>query len=810
MDEGEQPLSGVKVTAIKQAKDEEVAVTFSGEDGTYILDGLRGYTYKIRAVLPKDGADFTRVVEDPLGNHFKARPDRRENFWENFELREGEQRTVNVGAIYPATVTGTVYMDDDFSATLSGKEKIVSGFAVSAVNAEGEVVATDKTSIKGKYELIGLPPGEYTLQVKALDGYAFTRVGEGNVILNRTGGEGYSEPFPVALGEEIQGKDIGMILPAVLRGTVFADQNDNGLKEAEEAGFAGTIVKLLREDETEAFRAEIGEDGAFLFDAIMPGRYCLEYELPAPAIFAKTAAGGNVIEDSVPGSVPGENSATGRGAWMEIRSGDNLTAELCGALTLGRVAGRAFADAEADGIGENNDPLSGVTVRLTPAREDLETIETVTGEDGVFALENLHPDTYSLTVIVPDGRVISRTDYLGLPLEPGKNEQTVSLTVAMGQERSGQEIGCVLPAGLKGKVWLDENNNGLYDEGEATPAGLIITVTDDQNGQVFSTLKTNKKGNFSTEGMIPGSFSLSCEMDADMMAAREGDSDFIQSGSRLVMEHIVLKENETRKGIKMGFVRFTAMSGNAWIDRGDGREPLPGVTVTLQDEAGATVQTMTTGEDGGYRFEKLMPGVYVIYSEMPAGSIAVDPEDERLQNGFVSVAVHTSGRTGTSDPIPLKMGEDLTDLDVGCVLSGRLGDVCWLDLNQDGLQDNDEPGIPGVRIELLRNGEAIAETVTDAYGFYRFDDIYPAVYTLRVSAPAEVKPTRRRADIPLIASVLEETEDAVSVSLELTVESGCANYNADLGFLCRKAGVLPAGIGLGKTQDWTPFRSTEE
>lgn len=801
-DEGEQPLAGVKVTAIKQAKDEEVEVTFSAADGTYLLDGLRGNTYKIRAVLPADGVNFTRVVTDPLGNHFQARPDRRENFWENFTLQEGEQKTVNVGAIYPATVTGTVYMDDDFSADMNGKEKIVSGFLVSLANEDGEIVASDKTSIKGKYELTGIAPGNYSLRVTALSGYAFTRQGEGNVILNRTGGEGYSEFFPVALGEEITGMDIGMILPAVLRGSVFADRNDNGLQDSDEAGFAGTTVKLLREDGTEAFRAEIGEDGAFLFDAVMPGSYCLEYTIPDGAIFAKTAAGGNRIE--------GEGN-TGRGGWLNIRSGDSLTADLCGALTLGKISGIAFADPEADGVpGDGNALLSGVAITLTPGRADLEAVTVTTGEDGAFTLENLHPDTYQLTVSAPEGRVISRTDRLDLPLEPGKDEQTVSLTVEMGQERNGQEIGCVLPAGLKGRVWLDENNNGVYDDGEATPKGIVITVTDDQNGSVFSKLKTDKKGRFETAGMIPGSFSLSCEMDEDMMEAKEGDSDFTRDGNRLVMEHITLGENETRKGIMMGFVRFTSMGGSAWIDRGEGREPLPGVEVLLLDEQGNTVQTMTTGEDGDYLFSRLMPGTYVIESRMPSGSIAVDPQDERLQNGFTSIAVHTSGRTGTSDPIELKMGGDLTGLDVGCVLSGRLGDVCWLDLNKDGLQDNDEPGIPNVRIELLRNGETVAETVTDQYGFYRFDDIYPAVYTLRVTAPKEVRPTKQRPDVRLISSVLEETDDTTCLSIELTVESGRANYNADLGFICRKAGVLPAGVGMGKTQDWTPYKSSEE
>ena len=225
-DEGEQPMPGVKVTAIKQASDEEIAVTYSGEDGTYKLTGLRANTYKMRAVLPQDGSDFTRTVNDPLGNHFAARPGRRENFWKNFVLSDAEQREMNVGVIYPGSIVGTVYMDNDFSGTLNGKEKIVSGYLVKLLDEKGNTITTDKTSVKGKYELTAVPPGDYTLSVTALKDYAFTRLGEGNVILNRTNGEGYSETIHMGIGDKKTGMDIGMILPGVVTGSVFADKND--------------------------------------------------------------------------------------------------------------------------------------------------------------------------------------------------------------------------------------------------------------------------------------------------------------------------------------------------------------------------------------------------------------------------------------------------------------------------------------------------------------------------------------------------------------------------------------------------------
>ena len=800
-DEGEPPLAGVKVTAIKQQKDEEAAVTYSGEDGTYVLTGLRANTYKMRAVLPDDGSDFTKTVSDPLGNHFTARPGRRENFWKDFTISVAEQRVMNVGAIYPASVTGTVYQDDDFSGTLTGKEKIVSGYLVKLLDADGNTVVMDKTSVKGKYELTGVPPGDYTLSVTALKGYAFTRLGEGNVILNRTNGEGYSEVFHLGLKENKTGMDIGMIQPGTVRGSVFADKNDNGVRDEGENGLPGVTVRLMSEEEGEAFIAEIGADGNYLFDAVMPGTYYLEYTLPENAVFARVTNGGNTIS----------GEGTGRSDFFAMSSGIEMEGPECGALTLGRIEGSAYMDHDGDGItSAGEEAAAGLTVTLTPSRAELDEITATTGEDGSFVLEAIRPDDYTLTVTCPEHYVLSRTDNLALPLTAGKDTQKAKLTVVMGAEWIGQKLGTVMPAAVSGQLWLDENNNGLFDAGESTPAGYEVTVTDDRTGKVFDTLRTDEEGRFATSGMIPGSFSLSFPLDEQTIAPKPGNSDFQEENGRLVLPAVVLTENEHRDGILLGIVRYTAIGGTLWIDRGDTIDTLSGAQITLKDGDGNVLKTLTTAENGAYRFDKLMPGTYQLEAVMPEGCVVIEPGDRRLSTDQVSVLTETLNRTGSSDLIELKMAEDQLRMNIGCVLPGRMGDLCWLDTDGDGLQGMDEPGIPGVKIELLRDGEIIAETVSDQYGFYRFYDLYPAAYTLRVTPPKEVKPTKHRTDIRLIASVLEETDDETCVSVEFQVESDKANYNVDLGFVCRKDGVLPAGTGEGKTQKWTDASTSEE
>ncbi len=798
-DEGEPPLAGVKVTAIKQQKDEEAAVTYSGEDGTYVLTGLRANTYKMRAVLPDDGSDFTKTVSDPLGNHFVSRPGRRENFWKDFTLATAERRVMNVGAIYPASVTGTVYQDNDFSGTLNGKEKIVTGYLVKLLDTDGNTVAMDKTSVKGKYELTDIPPGDYTLSVTAMKGYAFTRLGEGNVILNRTNGEGYSEVFHLGIRENKTGMDIGMIQPGTVRGSVFADKNDNGIRDDGENGLPGVKVRLISEEEGETFSAEIGEDGNYLFDAIMPGTYYLEYTLPENAVFARVTNGGNTIT--------GEQ--TGRSDSFSMSSGIELQGPVCGALTLGRIEGSAYMDHDGDGISsDGEEAAAGLIVTLTPSRKELDEITATTGEDGSFVLESIRPDEYTLTVTCPEQLVLSRTDNLALPLNAGKDTQSVKLGVVMGAQWISQKLGMVIPAALSGQLWLDENNNGLFDAGESTPAGYEVTVTDDRTGKVFDKLITDEEGRFATSGMIPGSFTLSFPLDERTIAPKAGNSDFQEDNGSLILPSVILTENEHRDGILLGIVRYTAIGGTVWIDRGDTIDTLGGAQITLKDGDGNELKTLTTAENGTYYFDKLMPGSYRLEAVMPEGCVVIEPGDRRLNGDQVSVLTETLNRNGSSDLIELKMADDQLRMNIGCVLPGRMGDLCWLDTDKDGLQGMDEPGIPGVKIELLRDGEVIAETVSDQYGFYRFYDLYPAAYTLRVTPPEEVKPTKRRTDIRLIASVLEETEEDTCVSVEFQVESDKANYNVDLGFICRREGILPPGTGEGKTQKWTDASSS--
>ena len=245
--------------------------------------------------------------------------------------------------------------------------------------------------------------------------------------------------------------------------------------------------------------------------------------------------------------------------------------------------------------------------------------------------------------------------------------------------------------------------------------------------------------------------------------------------------------------------RTTEIGGQVWLEKYDGVTAISGAKVFLQDGTGKALAEYTTGEDGKYLFKGLMPGEYALEVTVPSGYVLVESSDPHLaEAGLVSVLSEANGLHGRSDVFTLRMAKHQLRMDVGNVLPGRLGDKVWLDLNGNGLQDGDEGGIPGVTIELLRGERVMATTVSDQYGYYLFENLYPAEYTLRVTWPAQIVPTQLRTDIGQIVSVLQEN----GLSIPVTVESNKANYTADLGFMLVDAVALPAGYGEGEKQVW--------
>src|ERR1019366_4780980 len=136
---------------------------------------------------------------------------------------------------------------------------------------------------------------------------------------------------------------------------------------------------------------------------------------------------------------------------------------------------------------------------------------------------------------------------------------------------------------------------------------------------------------------------------------------------------------------------------------------------------------MTTGFDGEFNFA-LFAGDYIVRQIVPAGD------------------TQTSPASAAGDRIMILPGQEFlfgnsaTFTDQGTVASDSISGTVFNDLNNDGLQDDAEPGISGVvmYIDLDNAGVFQAgdpEVTTDALGNFTFTGLTAGTYIVRQMVP---------------------------------------------------------------------------
>ena len=169
----------------------------------------------------------------------------------------------------------------------------------------------------------------------------------------------------------------------------------------------------------------------------------------------------------------------------------------------------------------------------------------------------------------------------------------------------------------------------------------------------------------------------------------------------------------------------------------DGPAGISGITVKLYTGDGTYIKEMLTDDNGYYLFDKLVPGDYYVKFIIPNGweftfrDMGADNIDSDAHRATEALPVGQTIKT-TLDP-----GENDLTWDAGVDPVG-IGDYVWWDVNRNGTQDDGEPGVPGVTVELYwgDNSTYIKEMTTDANGYYYFDNLMtPGSYYVRFILP---------------------------------------------------------------------------
>lgn len=602
-------------------------------------------------------------------------------------------------------------------------------------------------------------------------------------------------------GAQITGIDAGLILQpttkASLGDRVWYDNNRDGDQDAGEPGIAGVTVQLLDGSSNLLATTTTDAFGMYIFTNLNPGLYRINFGAVAGMQrTAKDATGGTIADitdsdaDPTTGKTQGYTLNAG-GKNMSVDAGYYSTLP---AANVGAIGDRVWIDNDGNGVQDAGEPsVAGVTVTLYNNVGAVVATAT-TDINGNYLFPGLTPGNYTVGFSnIPAGFGFSGQDKGGNDATDGDANpatgRTQAVTVTGGSTNITVDAGIRqgLPSGLGSlgnKVFIDLPGGvmGQQEAGELGVSGVTVQLYLDANGDgsitgaeqtAIATTTTNALGEYLFAGLnggtyqvgfsnLPGSYGLTVKDAAGISDDEDSDGNVLNtavSGNPGVVgksytDLISLAQGEDNLSVDLGLTtpaNTNSLGNYVWFDANNNgiqdaaENGVPGVMVTLFNNAGTAIAVSTTDASGQYLFTGLADGNYSVdFDNYPVG---FDFTIKSATNDLTgSDADRVTGRTAT---VTLNFAaggtnRDNRSLDAGLItVRAALGDKVWSDLNNNGTQDAGEYGVPGVTVSLFRpgfgldgiagNGDdalAVASMITDGKGNYFFSNLVPGDYQL--------------------------------------------------------------------------------
>ncbi|QIF03840.1 SdrD B-like domain-containing protein [Roseimicrobium sp. ORNL1] len=678
-----------------------------------------------------------------------------EIFDQNTDDAQDTERVV----INANSISGVVYVDLDLSGDFSAGDTFIPGVTLTLTGTDlngNTINRTTTTDINGSYTFTNVSAGTYavtetqpTLYVDALEtaGTPF-----GGVVSNAVNSNDITNiVIPEQQSQAGIDYNFGEVQSASISGIVYVDVDASQTYSSGDIGIEGVVVTLTGTDAASqpvSLTTVTGIGGVYVFVGLRPGTYTITENQPSGYLDGVDTAGtlgGDVV---VPDSDTIEN--------IDVTAGDNGIDYNFGELRPSSLSGFVYHDANNNGtFNPGEAPIAGVTVALsgTDYLGNVVSASVLTDASGAYHFNALLPGEYVITETQPTAYLDGK-DTIGTPGGSPGNDVFTNINLSENFNGVNNNFGELVPATLRGFVYVDADNDGIFDAGETPLAGVevVLTGTDDLGG-VNLTAFTDATGAYIFNDLRPGSYVLNETqpvtpafpidyLDGKETVGSTGGTVNNTTDSNTIGNIFLVSGNQS-VGNNFGELIPSTLAGtvyedlnnNGAIDSGENGIPDVIVRLTGTDDRGNTIDTtttVTTDANGNYLFTGLRPGQYVITETQPAtyldGKDTIGTPGGTTGNDVFSNVNVTSGTVGVNN-------------NFGELPPSSISGFVYNDSNNDGVYDTPgEAPIPSVSVKLtgtddLGNAVELFAT-TDGTGAYSFTNLRPGDYVIEETQPA--------------------------------------------------------------------------
>jgi uncharacterized repeat protein (TIGR01451 family) len=520
---GEPGVAGATVNLLADGDGDgayEIAVGSAVTDGagSYRFDALAPARYRVALVVPTGFATSSPAqIDHALGLS---------------EVFEGADF-----AVLGATIGDRVWQDSDGNGRQDAGEPGRPGATVTLIDAGGTAVATTTTAADGTYAFRGRPAGGYTVAFPVPAGALITAPnagGDDGLDSDADALTGRTDPFTVAAGESRADVDGGFYDATTLSGSVYADADDDGVRDTGDLGISGATVTLTGTDDLGTAVTVVqatDADGRYAFDSLRTGVYTLAETQPAGYFDGSDSVG-------LQGGTPGDDRVTGI-APVAGRPGSGYD---FGELAPAVLTGGVLNDLDGDATLDATEPLiAGVTVTLTGIDNRRVVVTRTVVTDGTgFRFDGLRPGTYTLTESQPAG-YLDGADRAGTAGGVTGNDTISSIVIGAGTSSERYGFAELQPATISGRVWLDGDASTTEDPGEPGQPGVTVTLGEDGDGDgipetVVATTTTDATGAYAFLTVAPGAYVIAATIPPGLTATTPASASVVVLGGQSITE----------------------------------------------------------------------------------------------------------------------------------------------------------------------------------------------------------------------------------------------------------------------------------